>query len=289
MKCPKCGGEIPFYNLKPNCRYCGVNIMYFTQEEGLVCDAKRTELEGAAARMIIARVKAEFIGSGLVIARLVLALVAVAALLVPFGSVSYALPFGAGTTLSLGLIGLIQGFTGGFITQIPNFLKSAQFAAPTKLMICPAAVMVLVVLIDAAIIVALILGFLNLTKAAKFMRTAALVGAIVSLVGFAASMIVLRSAGGFASAEVAPGFGALAACVMFLAEFFINRAILKKGIEPVYRENDVKRKELLKKVRKGEVNLDDLPLPVFENEQEHEERMKALEEALRAEEEGKEL
>ena len=93
MKCPKCGGEIPFYNLKPNCRYCGVNIMYFTQEEGLVRDAKRTELEGAAARMIIARVKAEFIGSGLVIARLVLALVAVAALLVPFGSVSYALPW----------------------------------------------------------------------------------------------------------------------------------------------------------------------------------------------------
>ncbi|MCR5783530.1 MAG: hypothetical protein K6G90_12455, partial [Clostridia bacterium] len=66
MKCPKCGGEIPFYNLKPNCKYCGVNIMYFTQEEGLVRDAKRTELEGAAARMIIARVKAEFIGSGLV-------------------------------------------------------------------------------------------------------------------------------------------------------------------------------------------------------------------------------
>ena len=289
MKCPKCGGEIPFYNLKPNCRHCGVNIMYFTQEEGLIRDAKRTELEGASARMIIARVKAEFIGSGLVIARLVLALVAVAALLVPFGSVSYTLPFGAGTTLSLGLIGLIQGFTGGFIPQIFNFLKSTQFAAPTKLMICPAAVLVAVLLVDVLIVLALLLGFLNLTKAAKFMRGASLAGAIISLVGFVVSMIVLHPADGFASAQVAPGFGALAACAMFLAEFFINRAIIKKGIEPVYRENDLKRKELLKKVRKGEVNLDDLPLPIFENEQEHEERMKALEEALRAEEEGKEL
>ena len=65
--------------------------------------------------------------------------------------------------------------------------------------------------------------------------------------------------------------------------------LAKNGIEPTYSENDIKRKELLKKVRAGEVDLDSLPLPIFESEEEHEERMKALEEALKAEEEGKEL
>ena len=32
MKCPKCGGEIAFYDLRPNCKHCGVNIFYYTQE-----------------------------------------------------------------------------------------------------------------------------------------------------------------------------------------------------------------------------------------------------------------
>ena len=65
--------------------------------------------------------------------------------------------------------------------------------------------------------------------------------------------------------------------------------MLKKGIEPAYRENDIKRRELLRKVCRGEIDLDSLPLPVLESEQEREERLKALNEALKAEEEGKEL
>ena len=65
--------------------------------------------------------------------------------------------------------------------------------------------------------------------------------------------------------------------------------MLKAGIEPEYKENDIKRKALLKKVRAGEVELDSLPLPVFESEEERAERIQALKEALQAEEEGKEL
>ena len=65
--------------------------------------------------------------------------------------------------------------------------------------------------------------------------------------------------------------------------------MLKNGIEPTYRENDIKRRELLKKVRAGEVSLDSLSLPVMESPEEREARIKALQEALKAEEEGKEL
>ena len=42
MKCPKCGGEIPFYDLHPNCKHCGVNIYYYSQDALLARDAKRT-------------------------------------------------------------------------------------------------------------------------------------------------------------------------------------------------------------------------------------------------------
>ncbi len=291
MKCPKCGGEIPFYDLKPNCKHCGVNIRYYTQEGKLIRDAKRTELEGAAARMVIARIKAQFIGGKLVITRLVFTLLAAAALLVPFAEAHFTAPF-MDQSLSVGIIGLIQGFGGGtdgLIMSLPAFFSGTVYAAASKAMILPAVFFVLTALLDVLIILALIVGFLNLTKSAKFMRNTALVGCITALAGQIATLILLSGTVKTDAAGVSIGFGALAAAAMFAALFFLNRTLLKKGIEPVYKENDIKRRELLKKYRAGEVDLDSLPLPVFESEDEHDARMKALEEALRAEEEGKEL
>ena len=110
-----------------------------------------------------------------------------------------------------------------------------------------------------------------------------------ALAGQIAAVVVKLTAESSPAAEVMLGFGALAAMAMFLVLFFLNRAMLKKGIEPVYRPNDIKRREMLRRYRSGELDLDRLPLPVLESEEEREERLKALEEALKAEEEGKEL
>lgn len=287
MKCPKCGGEIPAFDLRPNCKHCGVNIMYYTQEAGLMRDAKRTELESAVARMVIARVKAAFIGSRLVIARMIAVLAAVAALLVPFGGAHYTVPFYDGK-LSVGIIGLIQGFQNGLIMHSPQFLSSALFAKQTLAAVISAAFLLVIAVLDVVIFAALLLGFTNLTKTTRIIKNVSLLGAIVAFAAQIASLILKFSIADTGTARVTPGFGGLAACAMFLVLFFLNDALLKKGIEPTYRENDIKRKELLRKVRAGEVDLDELPLPVFESEEEREERMKALQEALRAEEEGRE-
>ena len=288
MHCPKCGGEIPFYDIKPNCKHCGVNIRYFTQESKLMRDAKRTELEGAVARMVITRIKASFIGGKLAVARLVFTLLAAAALVVPFGGVQYDLPL-FGRSFSVGIIGLIQGFGNGLVMNLPHFMNSALVKAQTMAALVPVCVFVCVALIDVIILVAYILSFLNLTKSARFMKNAALIGAVISVVGQAAALIVKFTVKNSETASVQMGFGALAACAMFVVLFLLNRAMLNKGLEPVYKENDIKRRDMLKRVRAGEVDLDDLPLPVFESEEEREERIKALEEALKAEEEGKEL
>ena len=58
MKCPNCECEIKRFDLAPNCKNCGVHIMYFTQEEDLKRDAKKTELEFANARYLKAKLKA---------------------------------------------------------------------------------------------------------------------------------------------------------------------------------------------------------------------------------------
>ena len=49
-------------------------------------------------------------------------------------------------------------------------------------------------------------------------------------------MVLALSA--FAGSVFRLSFGALAAAAVYLALFFLNRALLRKGIEPEYREND---------------------------------------------------
>ncbi|MBR2732028.1 MAG: hypothetical protein IKD72_08615 [Clostridia bacterium] len=288
MICPKCGGEIPFYDLKPNCRHCGVNILYYTQEEGLIRDAKRTELESASARMIIARIKAAFIGGKLQIARMIFTIGAVCALMLPFGGAHYVVPFFDGK-LSIGLIGLIQSFGNGMLLKTPQLLQSALLSKATLAAAVLAGFFLVITVIDLLIFAAFLLGFLNLTKSTTFMKRCALIGAVVSALAQVAAIVLKSALPSSDAAAVVLGFGGLLSCAVLLVVFFLNRALLKNGIEPTYSENDIKRKELLKKVRAGEVDLDSLPLPIFESEEEHEERMKALEEALKAEEEGKEL
>ena len=290
MHCPKCGGEIPFYDLKPNCRHCGVNIMFYTQEAGLVRDAKRTELEGAAARMVIARIKTAFIGSKEAIARMILTLGAVAVLMLPFGSVVFRTPFFE-KSLSAGLIGVIKGFTDGLLMKLPDFLNSALFGKYMAAFLLPIGVLALLLLVGVAILCVYLLSFLRLEPTTKVIKNLSLAGAVIALLGQIA-VIIFTFANPLPSTPVASfsfGWGGFAAAAVWLGMFIINRIMLKKGIEPTYRENDLKRRELLKKVRAGEVDLDSLPLPIFESEEEREERLKALEEALKAEEEGKEL
>ena len=290
MHCPKCGGEIPFYDLRPNCKHCGVNIMYFSQEKLLIEDAKRTELEGAAARMVIARIKAAFIGSKEAIARIVLTLGAVAVLMLPFGSVVFRTPYFE-QTFSAGLIGVIKGFTDGSMMQLPEYLKSTLFGKYAAAYLLPLGVLALLLLIGVAILCVYILSFLRLTPTTKAMRNLSLAGAVIALLGQTA-VIIFSFANPLPETPVADfrfGWGGFATAAVWLGMFIINQIMLKRGIEPTYKENDIKRREMLHRYRAGELDLDSLPLPVLESEEEREERMKALEEALKAEEEGKEL
>ena len=289
MQCPKCGGHIPFYDIRPNCKHCGVNIWYYSQQTELSRDAKRTELEGAAARMVIARIKAAFIGSKIAIVRLVITLGAIAILLLPFGSVKFAAPFFE-RTYSAGLLGVIMGFVHGTIPKFPVYLQTTMFSGYAKAFLLPAGVLTVLVLLGGLIFAAYLFSFLRLEIMTKIVKVSALIGAIVALTGQIAVLVMtyVFPLPETPSAEFHAGWGGFAIAAVWFGLFLINLMMLKNGIEPTYRENDIKRRELLKKFHAGELDLDSLSLPVMESEEERTQRLKALEEALKAEEEGKE-
>lgn len=289
LQCPKCGGHIPFYDIRPNCKHCGVNIWYYSQQTELSRDAKRTELEGAAARMVIARIKAAFIGSKIAIVRLVITLGAIAILLLPFGSVKFAAPFFE-RTYSAGLLGVIMGFVHGTIPKFPVYLQTTMFSGYAKAFLLPAGVLAVLVLLGGLIFAAYLFSFLRLEIMTKIVKVSALIGAIVALTGQIAVLVMtyVFPMPETPSAEFHVGWGGFVIAAVWFVLFLINLMMLKNGIEPTYHENDIKRRELLKKFHAGELDLDSLSLPVMESEEERTQRLKALEEALKAEEEGKE-
>lgn len=284
MKCPKCGEHIPTFNLKPNCKNCGVNIMYYTQEYELTRDAKRAELEFASARIEVAKLRAATIGGKLQIARLVLLLLCVAALLIPFSTMVFSLPLFE-QKITLSGLGIYQLFSDGMLTSILDFAKSTLFGGSTVGALVLCGILIIIALLLVAALVIEILSFLNIKKTAKSMAVLGFIAAGVSLIGFIYSL-TLKAPGAYVSVQ--KGFGGIVCAALLVIFAVINLKIYRADIPLKVKENDYLRKDMLQKVKSGEVDLDDLTLPVFESEEEKAERLKTLEEALKKEEEGKE-
>lgn len=282
--CPKCGAHISPFDLKPNCKNCGVNILLYSQEYLLERDAKRTELEFASARIVLAKVKAAFIGGALPIARIVTSLLCVAALLIPFADFSINTP-AFSTDISLGGIGIYNLFSGDMLSVLPAMTKSVLFGGMMLKTLILIGIMLLLALALVAILLAEILSFLNIKKSAKAMSILSIIG-IAFCAAFIVAGLVFKGAAlpGYMTFKL--GFGAIVTAVMLAANFFVNFKIYKNDIPLKIREYDLERKETLKKIKNGEIDFDDLTLPVFETAEEKEQRLKELEETLKTEEEG---
>lgn len=285
MVCPNCGTHIKMFDLKPNCKSCGVNIMYFTQERDLVRDAKKAELEFANARIFVAKVKAAFIGGGLQIARLVLTLLCIAAFAVPFASVTFSLPLFS-ADISVGAVGAYGLYGSGLYSVILSFAKSELFGAVTTKVLIMLAVFVAAVLLSLAVLVIELLSFINIKKSAKALCVVSAIDIAVCVALAVLGFAVEASAADYSYIGAKDGAGAYVAIAVFAANLIINLLIFKKDIKLKLRPNDLERSELQKKVKRGEVNVDDLPLPVFETEEEKEKRLNDLKEALAQEKGG---
>ncbi len=116
-KCPKCGRKLTFFDWKPNCPGCGVNLVYYGMEERLMDEADAAEAEHAKTQKRMDRLKASFIGNKLTIVRIILSVLPIAALMLPLATVSYTGPFIEATTKTINAI------------EIYNLVSSLDFDA----------------------------------------------------------------------------------------------------------------------------------------------------------------
>lgn len=274
MVCPKCGAHISPFNLKPNCENCSINIMLYTQEQSLIHDAKRAELEFGKARIFVAKLKAAFISGSLAIARLILTVLCVGVLAIPFASLTISLPL-CQAEIPIGAIGAYKLFDSGILMELPAFAGVELFATPVKAALIMLAVFVLTVLCAGLVLLVELLSFINIHKSAKalcfFSALGILLSAACAVLGF---MLKARASASFMDASV--GFGAFAAIAAFAASLAINIIIYYRDLPIKVNEVDILRAQTLKKIKSGEITYDELPLPVFETAEEREKRLSAL-------------
>lgn len=265
-KCPKCGRKLHLYNVSQFCPDCGVNMRFYGFERTFYREAKMAELSQAGVHIWIRRLKASFIGTKLCIARLVVMLLPVAALLAPNGSFSVTMPFKT-MNYAFGALGIYGMFTDGGFNFINGMTASELFGADFSAVRTALFIYASVALFGVFVLLLSVLCFLSYKNMQKVICVFASLGFADSI----AAMLVVNGLSGRLDGSpvlsASKGFGLLAAAAMFAAVFAVNLMLCIKGIPVEYAEGMVERAKIYKDVKAGRVNIDDLPQPVVETEE----------------------
>lgn len=260
--CPKCGRHLKLTDISQYCPGCGVNMRFYGFEQNFYTEAKKAELTQAGYHVKIRRLKAAFLGSKLTIARLIVVLLPVAALLIPSGSYSFTLPLKTASAdfSILGFIGLFTGSDLGYIGTMKNSeLFGSQFSALQTAVFGYMSVAVIAVIA----LLLTILCFISYKNMQKIIAVTAALGIADCIAAYILiASFAKKASGGFLSGKA--GFGMFVEMLMFAVVFAVNFLLIKKGIPVEYDEGMLERVEIYKKVKAGEIDLDDLPQPVVE-------------------------
>ena len=215
--CPKCGKKLRIYNWRPECPACGANMVYYESNERLLAESEKTEIEHAKFQPKVDRAKASFFGSPWAIARIVLTLLPLPALMLPLCRVwnqEYVLPVNA--------------------VNVYNYLSQKGFgnvfsgAAKGDLLSLSVALLLVSVVM---VLVCLICSVMSLGKHGKarnlilnLIQTGCGVGAIVcfSLADIRASLEEFTAG--------KPAWGAFVLCGLYAALLVYNLYLAKRGL-----------------------------------------------------------
>jgi len=266
--CPHCDKRLRLTDWRPNCPKCGVNLMFYGFEERFYEDAKRSELSMAGMRVGSKRMKAGLAGSLWAKVRLCICFLPLASLLLPWGSLNAQLPF-APQKWDAGILGLMNLFMGN--KDVVPYLQSmwgGEWSFVFQRGILLLGVSALAAVLGLLVLLLSLFSFLKLKPISTAVVITSLLGMLVSAGGFAMGLLLQRASEALASPIFtgALGYGALLAFAMFGCTAAANLILRQKGVNVQFAEGDEERAAIYKRVKAGELKLEDLPYPVVETE-----------------------
>ncbi|MBR4727021.1 MAG: hypothetical protein IK080_03940 [Clostridia bacterium] len=275
--CPKCKQKLGLFDWGQNCPHCGVNMRFYNFEENFYREAKVAELSAAKVSIKIKRLKGAFIGGTLPIARLSVLLLPLLSVLIPVLHFSLTLPF-TEKTYALSGLGLYQMFSDQTLSYIFSMVRDpfngAAFSALRTVIFAEVGAAVLGLLV----FLLTLLCFISIKKMSVVLCAVCALGMADSVAILILALRFCASAAGLPESVLtgSMSFGAVVTFLMFAAVFVLNLLIARKGVEIEYGEGDLERTEIAKKIKNGELRLEDLPQPIVETSE-----TRAIEEEIR--------
>ena len=279
--CPKCGKHLHFYNVSQICPECGTNMTFYGFVDNFIKEAKMAELSQAKTHVMIKHIKAAYIGSKLAIARLIVMILPAVGFLIPAAKFEFNIPFlsYSGSGFDVSGLGIYNFFNAGGIEYTMSMMKSTFAGAEFKALMTALAAYALGAVFA---VLVLLLSILCLFSYKNMQKITAVVAGLGIVDAFAAMVLVgkfVKTAANGTLMTASNGFGLWVIALLFAVVFVVNLLLWIKGIPAEYGEGMLERAEIYKKVKKGEINIDDLPQPVVETEE-----TRKIEEEIRKEE-----
>lgn len=203
--CPKCGKKLRLYHWRPECPFCGVNMVYYNSNDRMLEETERAEIEHAHSQPRLDRAKAAFFGSPPAIVRIVLSVLPLGALFLPL--------VGSSVSRSLNVIGIYSAIDDdGGLGSVLGSVFSGSVVALSVLLLLVSLVMWLVCLICLP---------MSLGKYGKQRNL------ILNLIWFCAAAV---SAGNFLRIGTLK-IGAFVYLLLILALLVYNLVLAKKGLK----------------------------------------------------------
>lgn len=240
-------------------------MRFYGFEERFVTDAKMAELSGAKAHILIRKFKRAFLANRLSAARLGVFLLPLLTMLVPTGKAVLSLPFFK-EEIPVSALGIYNIFSSGTLSFIGSMTSSEYFGNAFSALQLSIFAFAAAAVCAVLILLCTILCFISIKNMARILCA-------LSVIGTAASIASTVFAGSFSSLAQglqngvlsgAVSFGCVIASAAFAAVFVLNFLVAKRGLPVEYDEGALERAEIAKKVKRGELKLEELPQPIVE-------------------------
>ena len=117
---------------------------------------------------------------------------------------------------------------------------------------------------------------INLRKCNKILSVLSGVAIAFDFVTMLLMLLAVISAQPYSVVSASFGAGGLVAFAAFAVFALINIKMYRENAQIAVKDVDLKRIEIAKKVKSGEIKLEDLPMPIFETEEEKNARINAF-------------
>ncbi len=227
--CPKCNKHLKITDWKQHCPHCGANVVIYDIQERLMQDADKAEVQYYHFNKKIKRMKAAFAGSKLAIARIVVSLIPVIAIVIPFVQGVFKSPFvpfeGAFSLFTL--LDVMDKFDTDAIMEL---LNTTDGKTPLLFL---AAALVMFVLSIAVILIRFICLMMACGKRGKQRNYFFDILLLVLAIGGSVLLMVIPQNPYF---DITMIYAPLVYILLLIVNFGVDIAVFKQGIEIKYED-----------------------------------------------------